>query len=468
MIEEKNKPNKNPIFNLGKFISEIHSKDLKEDSFTQSTANDVESWNNKENPKSNLNDDSYKENDTIIYPNEETEEDTKKLEENKSLEKKTNLIVNVNINTYQIYMENSDIDIQYYLKPTKKCNKFGQSTNKSYKKEYKNLKQNINPILNNNTFQNQNQIHFNNSFNSPIYGFNNISNNNYNLNKNLFGKIANFEKMKQIGLIALSNPRNVNHYLYQSLVNDSLNCSNNNINPFMTSPFNMNINYSFNNYGNPNPLLNNYMLSQNIFNSNLINTINHINNYKKNNNLEKYSITFKSKTNDPTVEKISKIKVVTSYVKDNLKVKQENNNHQKKEKNIKNIINIDDIISGKEERTVVRLNPIPPNYSSFDISKLLDKYLKIESGKNQRIYKALYTPLCKIIGKNLGYCFVMMVKPKYVVEFYNTFNGIILGKKKCKKPCNVIWGDIQGENFLKYNEEDPTRKPIIFKDIKED
>ena len=94
--------------------------------------------------------------------------------------------------------------------------------------------------------------------------------------------------------------------------------------------------------------------------------------------------------------------------------------------------------------------------------------MKIESGKNQRIYKALYTPLCKIIGKNLGYCFVMMVKPKYVVEFYNTFNGMILGKKKCKKPCNVIWGDIQGDNFLKYNEEDPTRKPIIFKDIKED
>lgn len=41
MIEEKNKPNKNPIFNLGKFISEIHSKDLKEDSFTQSKTNDA-------------------------------------------------------------------------------------------------------------------------------------------------------------------------------------------------------------------------------------------------------------------------------------------------------------------------------------------------------------------------------------------------------------------------------------------
>ena len=47
-------------------------------------------------------------------------------------------------------------------------------------------------------------------------------------------------------------------------------------------------------------------------------------------------------------------------------------------------INLDNIKSGKETRTVVRLNPIPPNYSSFDVCKLLDKYLQIESGKNQR------------------------------------------------------------------------------------
>ena len=163
---------------------------------------------------------------------------------------------------------------------------------------------------------------------------------------------------------------------------------------------------------------------------------------------------------------VSKIQVTTSYVKDNRKIKVEN--ETKKEKNMKNLINLEDIKSGKESRTVVRLNPIPPNYSSFDVSKLLDKYLKIENGKNQRIYKALYTPLCKIIGKNLGYCFVMMAKPQYVINFYNTFNGKIFGKKKCKKPCNVIWADKQGDDFLKNYEEDPTRKPIIFKDIKTD
>ena len=70
--------------------------------------------------------------------------------------------------------------------------------------------------------------------------------------------------------------------------------------------------------------------------------------------------------------------------------------------------------------------------------------------------------------KNLGYCFVMMAKPKYVIDFYKVFNGRIFGKKKCKKPCNVIWADVQGEDFLKECEDNPIRKPIIFKDIKTD
>ena len=137
---------------------------------------------------------------------------------------------------------------------------------------------------------------------------------------------------------------------------------------------------------------------------------------------------------------------------------------------MKNIINLEDILSGKETRTVVRLNPIPQNYSSLDMSNLIDKYLGIESGKNQRIYRALYTPFSKKPGKNIRYCFIMMVKPKYVIDFYKTFNKIIFQKKRCKKPCNVIWANIQGEEFLKTNENenDPIRIPIIFKDIRTD
>ena len=42
----------------------------------------------------------------------------------------------------------------------------------------------------------------------------------------------------------------------------------------------------------------------------------------------------------------------------------------------------------------------------------------------------------------------MMAKPKYVINFYNTFNRKIFQEEKCKKPCIVIWSDRQGDDFL--------------------
>ena len=338
-----------------------------------------------------------------------------------------------------------------------------------------------------------NQINFN--FH-PFYTQNNLvglnSNQNiynlYTIYNNLYAKIMQqkneFRQLKELGLYGIINSQNKNNYLYKMLLNNSLGLINNinNLNQCLTlnNPLNS-INYNY--YGNQNQLLNNYVTNQNLvnINRNTLNNINNINNVNNLNNLnnisgqnipEKYTIIIKNNTKDPDITKLSKIKVTTTYLKDKTKKNQENkeqnNKENNKEKSHKNFINIDDIISGKENRTVVRLNPIPPNYSSFDISKLLDHYLNIENGKKQRIYKAIYTPLCKIIGKNLGYCFIMMVKPKYVIDFYKTFNGRVFQKKKCKRPCNVIWANIQGNEFLKTNEDDPIRKPIIFKDIKTD
>ena len=320
----------------------------------------------------------------------------------------------------------------------------------------------FNRINNDLYFNNNNNIYFNqiNQMNIP-FGLNHNLNNIYNFSNNInlyinqklaFFKqqINKYEILKKLGFYALSNSNNLNHYLFNFHTNNlNILYNQNNINPII--PFNNKINYKVNNI--------NFNALQNPLNSCIPN---HLNNPK---NPEKYTIILKSKTDNPNVEKISKIKITTSYKKDNSILNKENNTQSKKEKNL---INIDDILSGKENRTVVRLNPIPSNYSSFDVSKLLDKYLKIEHGKNQRIYKALYVPLCKIIGKNLGYCFIMITKPKYVVDFYNLFNGRSFGLKNCKKPCNVIWADIQGDEFLKLNEEDPLRKPIIFTDLRDD
>ena len=132
---------------------------------------------------------------------------------------------------------------------------------------------------------------------------------------------------------------------------------------------------------------------------------------------------------------------------------------KKKIINIKpeNEINIDLIYTGKEKRTCVRLSHIPRKYSPFDMVKLIDKYLKTEPGK--RIYNSIYVPLAKVIGKNIGFCFVNLVSPEHVISFYNIFNGIYFNNSK--KPCTVVFSDQQN---MDSNEENPLRRPIFFKD----
>lgn len=125
-----------------------------------------------------------------------------------------------------------------------------------------------------------------------------------------------------------------------------------------------------------------------------------------------------------------------------------------------NEIKIDLILSGKEKRTFIRLIPIPNKYSPFDIIKLIDKYLKTKKG--ERIYNSLYVPLAKKIGKNKGYCFINLVSPKYVVQFYNIFNGLYFNLKKTKKPCSVVFSDKQS---IECSKEDALKRPFIFYDV---
>ena len=153
------------------------------------------------------------------------------------------------------------------------------------------------------------------------------------------------------------------------------------------------------------------------------------------------------------------------YLNENFKSKnnQRDHNNINIKKNIskpENEIILSNIISGKEKRCCVKLCPIQNNYSPFDIIRLIDKHLKTERGK--RIYNSIYVPLTKEIGKNKGYCFVNLVSPKYVVIFYEIFNGLFFNIKNCKKPCYLVFSDIQNMNLTN---EDPLKRPIIFTDV---
>lgn len=281
-------------------------------------------------------------------------------------------------------------------------------------------------------------------FPNKNYGVNNPLQFNININ-NCFAidrQQMLFNMLNERALNSMANPNNKNHYLLNYLIHQN-----------QLLPYNYNINNNIiNNFSNNvNPLYNNNCFQYPIINS--LSNANFINNNI--NNPEKYTITFKSKTNDPTIEKISKITVTTSYI-DNSTAKQNN------KETVKKLINIQDILSGKEKRTVVRLNPIPKKFLILDIMRLLDSHLKPE--RNKKIYKALYVPYTKGKEKNLGYCFIMMASPRHVVEIYNAFNGKVFGKKKNQNPSKVIWADKQGDEFLNLNEDDVSRKPIIFHD----
>ena len=96
--------------------------------------------------------------------------------------------------------------------------------------------------------------------------------------------------------------------------------------------------------------------------------------------------------------------------------------------------------------------------------RIIDKYLNTKPGK--RIYNAIYLPSSKKVRKNIGYCFVNLISPKYVVKFYNIFNGFYFRHKNFKKSWSVVFSDNQNVDL---SNDDPLRKPIIFKDtIKED
>ena len=281
----------------------------------------------------------------------------------------------------------------------------------------------------------------------------NCNNNSFNKNCNIENKsnLASKDDLAQIFKICedisfednselenfQNNPLNNNYIMAQnSLSNSSLNHETQNFsnlyNPmFKRNTTNSNIyNYNQKNYEKP-PFF--------IFNNNK----NSKNNYKLNNKCIK-------KTNKNKIKR---------EINNKNEIKKEQINPIKPENEIK----IDLINLGIEKRTCVRLFPIPHKFSPFDIIRLLDKYLKTKPGK--RIYSSIYVPLTKVIGKNIGFCFVNLVSPKYVVEFFEVFNGETF--RNCKKPCSVIFSDKQNVDILN-EEENPLRKPIFFNDTTKD
>ena len=248
----------------------------------------------------------------------------------------------------------------------------------------------------------------------------------------------------------------INNNFNNKNINQYINNFNNNFQYNFNTPIPININNkSINNPFNNIKFNNNNSTDIKMYQNNLLSLINQINNNNNSNNNLFSNIIY------PTVNIIYENKKKSKKKPLSIEINKDNkNNNYKNAINPENEIKIELIISGKEKRTCVRLFPIPKKYSPFDIIRLIDKYLKTIPGK--RIYDSIYLPLTKILGKNIGYCFINLVNPKYVIEFYNIFNGLYF--KNGKKPCSVIFSDKQTFE----NVSDPMRRPIVFKDFVKD
>ena len=214
-------------------------------------------------------------------------------------------------------------------------------------------------------------------------------------------------------------------------------------------------NYQNNLFNNTYFIVNSLLKENNLYQNNF-NSIMPSNSNCKINNV---TINYKIKKNKKKINE----NLILNNKEDNRDKEESIQKKQKGNINPKNIIDISQILSGKEKRTFVRVHPIPKKFSVYDIVKIIDKYLKTIPGK--RIYNAIYLPLSKKIGKNIGYFFINLVSPKYVIQFYEIFNGFYFRFKKFKKPCFVIFSDNQQ---IDTSDDDPRRRPIIFSDTVKD
>ena len=238
------------------------------------------------------------------------------------------------------------------------------------------------------------------------YNYNNMNQLNY---FQLEKEKEKFNNLLQIGLKNLSNKNNINNYLFNNNIQNNNYCNYNNINHNINNICNNN-NFIINNH--------NSFYNQNI-------QQNQINQNNQKGIISSLSI--REKTKDPSIEKISTIEI-TTYVK--------NHNNQ-------NMINVQDIMDGKESRTWVKVSPIPPNYTSFDICKLIDSLIKQE----KKIYNAIYTPHANTIkDSNKGFCFINFVNNIFIIEFY--FQVINYIKNYIEKNCEIFWADNHEIEFL--------------------
>jgi len=107
----------------------------------------------------------------------------------------------------------------------------------------------------------------------------------------------------------------------------------------------------------------------------------------------------------------------------------------------KNIINLDNIIKGRDKRTTLIIRNIPNKYT---MSLLLDELNKNFENK----FDVVYLPHDFINNSNLGFGFISFVNHMHLLLFYEEFVGKKWNCFNSKKRCQLAYSKYQGKTEL--------------------
>jgi len=115
-------------------------------------------------------------------------------------------------------------------------------------------------------------------------------------------------------------------------------------------------------------------------------------------------------------------------------------NNKGNSKGEKQVLNLDDIVTGKDTRTTVMIRNIPIKYTDEILIEALNEF----NGK----YDCLYMPYDYEKNGNKGYAFINFVNPLHILYFYEKFNGKKWLHFESSKICELNCAHFQGINEI--------------------
>ena len=106
----------------------------------------------------------------------------------------------------------------------------------------------------------------------------------------------------------------------------------------------------------------------------------------------------------------------------------------------KQVLNLDDIVTGKDTRTTVMIRNIPIKYTDEILIDDINEF----NGK----YDCLYMPYDYEKNGNKGYAFINFVNPLHILYFYEKFNGKKWIHFESSKICELNCAHFQGINEI--------------------